>query len=100
LLSAFCAFQFHGAKYEASAQALPPELQGIRRAGIAFDRGESREGLMTAAAPVHWQDQVVAALSVSGPEDSVTTLATGHALRSSARMASRRLLPVRLMELV
>lgn len=47
--------------------ALRSELMRVREAGVAFDRGEVYEGLACVAAPIRSADQVIAAVSVTGP---------------------------------
>lgn len=52
----------------ASPTRLARELAEIQRSGIAYDRQETRRGLICVAAPVRsWSGEVVAAVSISGP---------------------------------
>lgn len=48
---------------------LDEELERIRRADIAYDRGEYREGVRSLSAPIRRDGAVVAALAVSAPAD-------------------------------
>ncbi|ACV46464.1 MULTISPECIES: IclR family transcriptional regulator [Halomicrobium] len=43
------------------------ELEGIRERGYAFDREERIEGLRCVAAPITMNDEVMGAISISGP---------------------------------
>lgn len=46
---------------------LKEELQSVRDAGIAFDRGEQIDGIQCVAAPIVENGTVIGALSVAGP---------------------------------
>jgi DNA-binding IclR family transcriptional regulator len=78
---------FAGAWGRSAASAWDRELVQVRRAGIAFDRRESRPRLMSAAAPVNTENGTVAAISVTGPAHTVTETATSVALRSAVHLA-------------
>jgi len=72
---------------------LEEELQTIRQAGLAFDRGEYREGVRSASIPLHRDGTVVAALAVSAPAERFERAepALIDALRSSAAIAQSHL---------
>lgn len=55
-------------------EALFEELEGVRETGLAFDYGERLNGLRCVAAPIlDRNDEVVAAVSVSGPTSRMST---------------------------
>jgi len=74
-----------------AATELADELQSVRRAGVAVNHGEWREGVWGVAAPVMGRSgTVAAAVGVSGPQEriqqSVTSLA--ELVRETARQVS------------
>lgn len=56
----------------ASREQLFTELEEIRERGYAFDNEEKIEGLRCVAAPVESSDEVLGAVSVSGPSSRMT----------------------------
>lgn len=74
----------------ADEHAIRVELAGIRRAGLAHDRGESVTGLSCLAAPIlDHRGRSVAALSLSGSTDAFDPRQYEFVLRQTALAASR-----------
>ncbi|MFV0373853.1 IclR family transcriptional regulator [Microbacterium sp.] len=72
--------------------ALLRELDHVRTAGVAYDRGESLESLACIAAPVRGPGgRVVAAMSVSGPASTFQPLRHERVLRAVAFRAGQSL---------
>ncbi len=71
------------------------ELEQIRERGFALNRGEWREQVVGAAAPIHdGRGQVVAAVGISGPAerlDEARLMQAGQTLMAVAAQISRRL---------
>ncbi|MFF3208051.1 IclR family transcriptional regulator [Streptomyces sp. NPDC002962] len=74
-----------------SADELRRALAEVRRGGYAVAQHPGAEGLATAAAPVHDEHGVVAALSVVVPSNQFTPHAYVTAVRTGARAISRQL---------
>lgn len=76
-------------------EQLSAELTAIRERGYAIDNGETGEPVRCVAAPIHdYTGQVVAAVSISGPQSQVTIDRIGElsgAVRWAADMISRKL---------
>jgi len=70
---------------------LAKELATIAAAGIAFDREESKPGLVCAASPIFDPDGVVAAVSVSGWSTRTDLDRVAAAVRTAALTISRGL---------
>lgn len=70
---------------------LAKELATIAAAGIAFDREESKAGLVCAASPIFDPDGVVAAVSVSGWSTRTDLDRVAAAVRTAALTISRGL---------
>ncbi|MET7541402.1 IclR family transcriptional regulator [Streptomyces sp. NPDC005507] len=68
---------------------LDRQLQRIRSAGVAFDRGEAAPGLTCVAAPVLAGGQVVGAISVAGPAHGFNPMSAAAEVRSAAAAISR-----------
>src|SRR5580693_9508813 len=64
--------------------ALWTELQRVREAGVAFDRGEAYEELECVAAPIRSSGQAIAAVSVTGPAGRMRWSVMTEAVRSTA----------------
>lgn len=60
------------------------ELTQIRKAGIAFDRGEAHDGLVCVAAPIRKDGRAIAAVSVTGPSSGMRWGAATDAVRNTA----------------
>ena len=70
--------------------ALERELEEIRRAGYALDRGEHESEVRCIAAPIFdMRGEVVAAISISGPAGRMEPLETNWALIERARETAR-----------
>jgi DNA-binding IclR family transcriptional regulator len=64
--------------------ALWTELQHVREAGIAFDRGEAYEELVCVAAPIRSSGRPIGAVSVTGPASRMRWGVATEAVRSTA----------------
>jgi DNA-binding IclR family transcriptional regulator len=64
--------------------ALWTELQHVREAGIAFDRGEAYEELVCVAAPIRSAGRPIGAVSVTGPASRMRWGVATEAVRSTA----------------
>lgn len=60
------------------------QLDAVLETGLAFEREESAPGLLCVAAPVADGDEVIAAISVTGPVGRFRPEAHGAAVRSAA----------------
>ncbi|WP_207083468.1 IclR family transcriptional regulator [Nocardioides sp. S5] len=73
-----------------NANELRTDLAKIRRVGLAYENGESTEGVACIAVPVFDADQrVVAALSIAGAANDVHPGRLGPALRDAAGILTR-----------
>jgi DNA-binding IclR family transcriptional regulator len=72
------------AKTITEPDALWTELQQVREAGIAFDRGEAYEGLVCVAAPIRSSGRPIGAVSVTGPASRMRWAVATEAVRSTA----------------
>lgn len=64
--------------------ALRAELNRVRAAGVAFDRGEAYEELVCVAAPIRNAGCVIGAVSVTGPAGRMRWRMATEAVRSTA----------------
>jgi DNA-binding IclR family transcriptional regulator len=64
--------------------ALWTELQQVREAGIAFDRGEGYEELVCVAAPIRSSGRPIGAVSVTGPASRMRWAVATEAVRTTA----------------
>jgi DNA-binding IclR family transcriptional regulator len=64
--------------------ALWTELEQVRSAGVAFDRGEAYQELVCVAAPVRGSGNAIAAVSVTGPPDRMRWSLATEAVRGTA----------------
>ncbi|GLY78967.1 IclR family transcriptional regulator [Actinoallomurus iriomotensis] len=72
--------------------ALRAELQRVRRRGVAFDRQEALNGIVGIAAPITGpDDEVLAAVSMSGVVGRIDTARMDAAVRTTAMTISRDL---------
>ena len=64
--------------------ALWTELQRVRQAGVAFDRGEAYEELVCVAAPIRSSGRAIGAVSVTGPAGRMRWGVMTEAVRTTA----------------
>jgi DNA-binding IclR family transcriptional regulator len=64
--------------------ALGTELERVREAGVAFDRGEAYAELVCVAAPIRGTGHAIAAVSVTGPAGRMRWGVVTEAVRSTA----------------
>jgi DNA-binding IclR family transcriptional regulator len=64
--------------------ALWTELERVREAGVAFDRGEAYAELVCVAAPIRSSGQAIAAVSVTGPAGRMRWSVVTEAVRGTA----------------
>jgi DNA-binding IclR family transcriptional regulator len=64
--------------------ALRAELEQVRGAGVALDRGEADEDLVCVAAPVRGDGPAIGAVSVTGPAGLMRWNVAGEAVRAAA----------------
>jgi DNA-binding IclR family transcriptional regulator len=64
--------------------ALWAELQRVREAGVAFDRGEAYEELVCVAAPIRSSGRAIGAVSVTGPAGRMRWSVVTEAVRTTA----------------
>ncbi len=64
--------------------ALWTELQRVREAGVAFDRGEAYEELVCVAAPIRSSGRAIGAVSVTGPAGRMRWSVVTEAVRTTA----------------
>lgn len=64
--------------------ALRAELNRVREAGVAFDRGEAYEELVCVAAPIRSSGRAIGAVSVTGPAGRMRWGMASEAVRNTA----------------
>ncbi|MER5185301.1 IclR family transcriptional regulator [Streptomyces sp. NPDC002896] len=64
--------------------ALRTELDRVRGAGVAFDRGEAYQGLVCVAAPIRHSGRAIGAVSVTGPAGRMRWGTAAEAVRNTA----------------
>ena len=64
--------------------ALRVELEQVREAGVALDRGEAHEDLVCVAAPVRGSGPAIGAVSVTGPASHMRWNVASEAVRAAA----------------
>ncbi|WP_024796512.1 IclR family transcriptional regulator [Tomitella biformata] len=67
-----------------TSSALLAELNNVRRAGTAFDRGEAYDDLVCVAAPIRGAGHTIGAVSVTGPANRMRWGLATEAVRSTA----------------
>jgi len=67
-----------------SADRLRDALDGVRRAGVAFDLEETYEGMGCVAAPIRSSGRAIGAVSVTGPIDQVDLTELAAAVQRTA----------------
>ena len=72
------------AKTITEPDALRAELEQVRAAGLALDRGEVHEDLVCVAAPVRDGGAAIGAVSVAGPASLMRWSVAGEAVREAA----------------
>jgi DNA-binding IclR family transcriptional regulator len=72
------------AKTITAPDALRAELEQVRAAGLALDRGEAYEDLVCVAAPVRHGGAAIGAVSVAGPAGLMRWGVAGDAVRAAA----------------